>query len=933
MSDVTDIVSAMGGYQAATPQDKTALDALLASRGGRQRTDSLLPTLTLSNLLNQITTSTAAGTKIADIGNAPSQPTVSPNDGRFVIAGSGGAYRLERGTSALTAGTTVLVTISATGALPVAVTLTIAAGTQLLPNPAPPTPAPVNLASPFVLPLTLVGRQQQFTYQMPTSGVTVRKKILMGVNAAGTRGIGMFWENDTTWGVWAIDQTSGSIVQTSYQNQPWYGGSPQAGHEYVCQFYAPDPNLPLNQIPDDFVIMRMFDKANATVSLHNYTWKFLKDNNFKPDFTDCSYMKGEISGPLGATSTPQYVNYGPIPGNTSPLTVVTESFAIAGATTTLTATLDYYKDTGPAPYLAKTSAAAAKAGTVSASSTQGRAIMVFPFDTPPAGTPLTVTYSDADGSPTALGKQFVFPSPMQFGVNITDFTDFYANSPTQNHMAIGGGWRERVGSGTYLRPYNEVNPQLGRDYHPTASTITSLIAANGVGPAIFIKPPRISGQRMRAKWRGTPDMCGPNSANGFQPGSPSTGTDGTYSWFDYNHNYDLADLVGVPRNNKSYDSYYLWFSVNQAGCSEFTCYPIDGSGNALSTGFWLSDYVNDCKKLTGHSIDGIRGMDVLKVIGLYGYAADVGDWAEAGQCGPGGAVGWPDLGNLFEQVGIGGRFHIPLQAKEAYVRKAGQWLKTFLLRTKLQCSVALSNEIWNSGQPSWGTAAALYRQARDAGTVNWPAPATDDGNIQTLRWWSRQQTLMSQWLTEELGEAKQYLSIVLEGQVSNLAVAQTVATYWPGAMAAIDQIDVAPYIGGGVGSDLTADSAGVDTLITRLRTKMKEAHDGAILNRNFALQNNKRFGTYEGGYEDFQNGSLQWLFRTDVRGYNFTIEMLTDYDQRVGNMYRWYGDNGHPTYGLRNFAGQSYTQVVNGAPIAQCGHAFFDKLAATATIS
>lgn len=38
MSDITDIVSAMGGYQAATPQDRDALEAVLGSRGGRQRT-------------------------------------------------------------------------------------------------------------------------------------------------------------------------------------------------------------------------------------------------------------------------------------------------------------------------------------------------------------------------------------------------------------------------------------------------------------------------------------------------------------------------------------------------------------------------------------------------------------------------------------------------------------------------------------------------------------------------------------------------------------------------------------------------------------------------------------------------------------------------------------------------------------------------------
>lgn len=38
MSDLTDIVSAMGGYQAATQQDRTALETVLGARGGRQKT-------------------------------------------------------------------------------------------------------------------------------------------------------------------------------------------------------------------------------------------------------------------------------------------------------------------------------------------------------------------------------------------------------------------------------------------------------------------------------------------------------------------------------------------------------------------------------------------------------------------------------------------------------------------------------------------------------------------------------------------------------------------------------------------------------------------------------------------------------------------------------------------------------------------------------
>ena len=63
MSDITDIVSAMGGYQAATPQDKTALEAVLGSRGGRQR-DGGGGGGTAQTIFNTIGTSTLTASQV-----------------------------------------------------------------------------------------------------------------------------------------------------------------------------------------------------------------------------------------------------------------------------------------------------------------------------------------------------------------------------------------------------------------------------------------------------------------------------------------------------------------------------------------------------------------------------------------------------------------------------------------------------------------------------------------------------------------------------------------------------------------------------------------------------------------------------------------------------------------------------------------------------
>lgn len=50
MSDITDTLSAMGAYQAASASDKTALDNIMFARGGRQRQGSVTPGLLSANI-------------------------------------------------------------------------------------------------------------------------------------------------------------------------------------------------------------------------------------------------------------------------------------------------------------------------------------------------------------------------------------------------------------------------------------------------------------------------------------------------------------------------------------------------------------------------------------------------------------------------------------------------------------------------------------------------------------------------------------------------------------------------------------------------------------------------------------------------------------------------------------------------------------------
>lgn len=88
----------------------------------------VLPSLTLSGTLS-FTTSSVSGTLVANIGNVPAgvTPTLTPNDGRLVIAGSAGAWTVVTGLAAATVGTFVL-TVLATGANPAAAVVTVVAG-------------------------------------------------------------------------------------------------------------------------------------------------------------------------------------------------------------------------------------------------------------------------------------------------------------------------------------------------------------------------------------------------------------------------------------------------------------------------------------------------------------------------------------------------------------------------------------------------------------------------------------------------------------------------------------------------------------------------------------------------------------------------------------------------------------------------------------
>lgn len=101
---------------------------------GSSSTPNPGPQLTLTGPLT-FSASAPSGTEVASIGNVPAgvTPTLTPGDGRLVIAGSAGAWKVVTGLSASNAGT-INITVAAAGATSVSAPVTVTTGATALPR-------------------------------------------------------------------------------------------------------------------------------------------------------------------------------------------------------------------------------------------------------------------------------------------------------------------------------------------------------------------------------------------------------------------------------------------------------------------------------------------------------------------------------------------------------------------------------------------------------------------------------------------------------------------------------------------------------------------------------------------------------------------------------------------------------------------------------
>jgi hypothetical protein len=164
----------------------------VASLGGGG-TPPPVPTLTLSTPA-PFTTSTAAGTLVSNIGNVPAgvTPTISPADGRLVIAGDqANGWTVRRGMSAVTAGT-IAFTVAAAGAVNAGASVAVSA-------PAIAGATPTTLAIPGTVHYhphsannQVIGGSASFTGRVSGSTLTVTSMT------SGTIAVGHILESAAT---------------------------------------------------------------------------------------------------------------------------------------------------------------------------------------------------------------------------------------------------------------------------------------------------------------------------------------------------------------------------------------------------------------------------------------------------------------------------------------------------------------------------------------------------------------------------------------------------------------------------------------------------------------------------------------------------------------------------------------------------------------
>ena len=287
---------------------------------------------------------------------------------------------------------------------------------------------------------------------------------------------------------------------------------------------------------------------------------------------------------------------------------------------------------------------------------------------------------------------------------------------------------------------------------------------------------------------------------------------------------------------------------------------------------------------------------------------------------------------------------VPHRADDGYVEALAKLIKS-QLKPERKVYIEYSNELWNGifAQTQWaseqGCKAGLNKLGKYTGGCDQDGPRYWAG----IKWNARRTGEIIQIFDRVFGADKARVVRVIAGHAHNehmndvlLGALEDKVINRSGARA--DVLAIAPYLGGGVASDLTehgrTGSVGVSDLLDKLEALMPtDVAEATRANYKIAQQHGVRLTAYEGGQHLVAPGGSQndGAFVDKLIAANRNPRMRAIYARMLD---AWYDNSGQGLMVLFNFAEtpnkygawgllESQEQELQRAPKYQ---AFFDRL-------
>ena len=517
---------------------------------------------------------------------------------------------------------------------------------------------------------------------------------------------------------------------------------------------------------------------------------------------------------------------------------------------------------------------------------------------------------------------FFVPAPMTFTVNPVGSIYYYSVDPFSNKFSAE--WRIPGTDNSYRGPEN-ASPQIGYngDLLEDADTVGRELQWRWSNQGL-------SGTRWRYILEGAVSSMRVAGGLGMTDVTPMQ-TSGADTFIDFTINYDYAAFINRSGLNDA-SFFRVFHTPSGTGATwpkNHRMYQIDANGNRVHPGKFDGRYIAEHQRFNQYPF-GLRFLDWFNTSGnsytVFSRPSQAGDIAGSGK------HSFVDALDYLTATGNTGKLQLPMQGTESYIRTEARRCAVWAKNAQKKISLRLSNEVWNSAQGSWNVSIIKGKEAIAAGI--YPEQSDKSNNGYAMRYWAFRNKQVMTWVTEEFAAegSLPWLNRVMETQNGGLGNFDAYVTAEPGHLDYIDGFETAPYVGGGRGSGLTADEAGLTELYSRLRADWPAIFASSAAWRNKARSLNKTFGNYEGMFEDFRGGKALWIaFNADPRTYDLVTDMLNDYERIVGGQMSLYNDVRADAYGYRLNIDQPLTATMAGVPVGQIGRAVFDKMAQLAS--